>query len=152
MKKMLILTLFLTVASVVFISCNSSGAHNANDNNNNNNNRDKAPVMGAKVEITVKNALGKPLKGETVYMFRNQTVTDTTTSSQAKTQVVTDNDGIAVFDLNFTRLNILDAQTTLYFAVFYNKDGKEIPAGSTGITLKKGDVKKVDLRVPDGLK
>lgn len=108
---------------------------------------DDAPFLGAQVTVNVENVLGGDKAGKTVYMFKNREVTGTTTPESASKMVVTNSEGKAVFDLNFTELSILESQTTLYFAVFYTTGDESKIAGSTGVTVKRGDVKEVHLEV-----
>ena len=81
---------------------------------------DNDKIIGAYIEVTVKNAVGAPLEGRTVYMFKDDKPTVSTPVGDAKKSAITNADGIAVFDLNFTQLNIIERGTNLYFAVFYN--------------------------------
>ncbi|MCD7973086.1 MAG: hypothetical protein LUG18_10570 [Candidatus Azobacteroides sp.] len=132
MKKNWIL--YLLVAVVVgFTSCDSDD--------------DDAPWLGAYVKVNVKNALGVEKEGVTVYMFKNA-VTDDTNTADASKQVVTDANGIASFELNFTELNITDSQTTLYFAVFYTDGDKQWVGGTQGITVKRNETATVDITIP----
>lgn len=131
-KKALILSLLATFA-VVFSSCNRDS--------------EDAPILGATVVVTVKNILNNPVKGETVYMFY-QEATDRTKPGDAKKNIVTNDDGKAIFNLNFTELNITESQTSLYFAVFNNKgDGIYEVQNTKGITVKRGDSKNLELTV-----
>lgn len=109
---------------------------------------DDAPFLGANVEVTVKNLAGIVQKGETVYMYKDKEVTDSTKPEDATKQIVTDENGVAKFSLNLTELNILESQTTLYFAVFYKVGDKSLVAGSSGVTVKRNESKKLDITIP----
>lgn len=109
---------------------------------------DDPPVLGARVEVTVDNLLGTPQTGKTVYMFEDQEPTASTNPSSAKRQVVTNDQGVAVFELNFTELNIVESQTTLYFAVFYTIADEQFIVDSDGVTVKRNDTKKLTLHIP----
>lgn len=109
---------------------------------------DDAPLLGAKIFVTVENALGSPEAGKTVYLFKDEEITNDTPIADAKKQVITNEDGIAEFSLNLTELNIFESQTSLYFGVFYTVADKNYVAGSTAITVKRGDSKKLDIKIP----
>lgn len=128
-KKALVLSL-LTAFAVVFSSCKKDP--------------EDAPVLGATVVVTVKNILNNPVKGKTVYMFY-QEVTDQTKPGDAKKNIVTDDAGKAIFNLNFTELNITESQTSLYFAVF-NDNGDGVQS-TEGITVKRGDSETLEIKV-----
>lgn len=64
--------------------------------------------------------------------------------SAASKQVVTDEEGIADFNLNAMDLEIIDSQTTVYFAVF---DDLGNVRGYVPVTVKKGDNKRVELKL-----
>ena len=49
------------------------------------------------------------------------------------------------FELGDMDLEIIDSQTTLYFATF--KDGTEIMTGQTAVTIKKGETKQATIRL-----
>lgn len=133
MKKFLSLSVVIA-AILAFASCS--------------NNDDDAPVLGAKVEVTVKNLLGTPQKNTTVYMYKDKAIDNSTKSSDADKQVVTDENGVATFNLNFTELNISESQTSLYFAVFYKAGDTEGVKGSTAVTVKRNEVKQLELDIP----
>ena len=101
---------------------------------------DKATV---KVKVTQN---GQPQSGITVYMFsKNQSPdTDFFTPFYARRQSITENDGIATFELQDTfDLEIINEQTTLYFGVF---DGDKL-LGRSALTIKKGETKTVDINL-----
>lgn len=137
MKKLTAIALTSVLCVAIISSCTSCS-------------KDKdAPVLGAKIEVTVKNWPGSTRKDVSVYMYKDEKVTEKTKVSDAKKVVVTNDKGVATFDLNFTELNILESQTTLYFAVFYKGVGDiELVAGSVGVTVKRGETKNVDLTIP----
>ncbi len=133
MKKRLFFFLGLSLFAVLtFISCNS-------DDN------DDPSFLGAKVNVTVKNSLGELQKGTTVYMFKDASGD---TPDGAKKQVVTNENGIAIFDLNLTELNILESQTSLYFVVFYQIGDETFKAGSEGVTVKRNETRSLEITIP----
>ena len=73
--------------------------------------------------------------------YWEEALTDT---FDATKKVVTEEDGVAVFNLNVLELEIIDSQTTLYFAVF---DEYEEIRGYTAVTVKKGDNKRIELKL-----
>ena len=103
-------------------------------------------VVGATIDVTVKNAVGDPQQGAKVYMFRDSKPNLSTAPSDALESAVTNSDGIAEFNLNFTQLNIKQENTNLYFAVFYQIGDEKLLAESKGITVKQGDTKEVSLQ------
>lgn len=105
---------------------------------------DDSSFLGAKINVTVSNFTGE-LDGVTVYMYKDAEITSDTKPENAKKQVVTDANGVAVFDLNFTELNILESQTTLYFAIFFTVGDQSYVRGSTGVTVSRNDVKNVEI-------
>lgn len=110
---------------------------------------DDAPVLGASVQVTVKNMIGTAQTNTTVYLYKDTEVNSSTKSADADKHVVTDENGIATFNLNFTELNIFESETTLSFAVFYEVGGVEFVApGSTSVTVKRNDEKDVDITIP----
>lgn len=97
----------------------------------------------ATVNVTVKSKLGIPQSGIVVYMFSADNWEGSYSDVDfASARVVTEDDGVAVFNLSVVDLELLDDQTTLYFAVFDNEGDIR---GSTAVTVKKGDNKRVDL-------
>lgn len=93
----------------------------------------------AYVKITVKKS-SEVQSGVTVCMFEASSgpSTEFFTEFYAKKKVVTDANGVATFNLQETfDLNVIDSQTTLYFAVF---DGKTL-LGKTAVTVEKGQTK-----------
>ncbi|SCD21647.1 hypothetical protein PSM36_2852 [Proteiniphilum saccharofermentans] len=132
MNKLLFLSIMI-LTSLGFISCGD----------------DDAPVLGAKVQVTVKNMAGTAQTNTTVYLYKNTEIDGSTKSTDADKYVVTDENGIATFNLNFTELNILEFETTLSFAVFYEVGEVEFVApGSTSVTVKRNDEKEVDITIP----
>ena len=103
--------------------------------------------LGATVEVEVVNLFNAPVKGVTVYLFKDEFSLHSK-PADAKKQVVTNNNGIASFHLNLLQLNIFESETSLYFAVFYKLGGVDFQAGSSAITVQKGAVKSVLLKVP----
>lgn len=130
MKKILLISLLALTLST-FTSCKDNDS----------------PILGAKVNVHVKNTLGVSKDGITVYMYEKE-VTNSTTKAEAKKQIVTNSSGIAEFELNFTELNIIESQTTLYFAVFYTVDDTEYVVGSTGLTVKRDQEYNVNITMP----
>ena len=103
--------------------------------------------LGAKVDVEVVDLLSKPVKGTKVYLFKDE-FTLFSKPTDAKKQAVTNNNGIASFSLNLDELSIIESETLLFFAVFYSIGGVEFQAGSKAITVQKGVVKSVRLKVP----
>ena len=129
MKKILIVML-AAVLGLSLTGCNSDSKSDAT------------------VKVKVVDLLGLPQSGETVYMFKAQKW-DQGESFREVTfkdkSAVTDNNGVATFELQETfDLDIIDSQTTLYFATFGN-DGKTIK-GQTAVTVKKGETKEATIR------
>ena len=98
----------------------------------------------ATVNVTVKNQLGIPQSGVIVYMYdADEWVAEgLLLPASASKYVVTEDDGVAVFNLNTMDLDIIDNQATVYFVVF---DAAGDERGSVAVTVKKGDNKRVDL-------
>lgn len=134
MKKVLFLSLFVVAVMIGFASCGDDD--------------DNPSFLGANVAVTVTNALGVPQAGKTVYLYKDTPVTSETVPGDAKKMVVTDDNGVAKFSLNLTELDILESQSTLYFAVFYTVGSETLVAGSSGITVKRNEAKKLDLKIP----
>lgn len=135
MRKILFFSLFIAATMIGFASCSDDDD-------------DDPSFLGADVEVTVTNALGVAQSGKTVYLYKDTPVTSETVPGDAKKMVVTDDKGVAKFSLNLTELNVLESQTTLYFAVFYTAGDATLVAGSSGVTLKRNESKKVDLKIP----
>ncbi len=92
--------------------------------------------------ITVKKN-GKAKSGITVYLFK-RTAPTFFKPIYASKDVVTDSEGIASFELQeVVDLEVIDNQTTLYFAVF----NKETPIGQTALTIKKGETKSATINM-----
>lgn len=134
MKKVLYLSLFLVIALAGFSSCGDD--------------EDDPDFLGADVEVTVTNALGVAQAGKTVYLYKDTPVTSSTVPGDAKKMLVTDDNGVVKFSLNLTELNILESQTSLYFAVFYTLEGETLVAGSVGVTVKRNESKKIEVKIP----
>lgn len=132
MKKSLLFLALVVVTIVLVSACDKK----------------KAPVLGAKVTITVKNSLGSLQQGTTVYMYKDKEPDKTTKPESANHHVVTDNNGVVTFDLNFTELKILEAQTSLYFVVYYKIAGEDFIAGTQAVTVKRNDTKKLEITIP----
>lgn len=109
---------------------------------------DKSPLLGAEVQVTVKNLLGIPQTNTPVYLYKDTEITNSTERSQADKDAITNENGIATFDLNLTQLNIFEARTTLSFAVFYTVGDEEMVAGSASITVKRNEEKKIEITIP----
>ncbi len=126
MKKLLVLlTMFSTL---LFVSCGD-------------NDDDKKTTTF--VKVTVKED-GKIKSGITVCMFDalRGNEKDFLKPMFAMKKVVTDSNGIATFELQeVANLEVIDTQTTLYFAVF--KDKKIL--GKTALTIKEGETKNVEI-------
>ena len=89
---------------------------------------------------------GLPKSGVTVYMFGNRKGPDSSffTPFHADKQSVTENDGIAIFELKETfDLELINDQTTLYFGVFEG----DVVLGRSAVTIKKGETKTVNINL-----
>ena len=89
-----------------------------------------------------------PQSGVSVYMFDDISWNSSTsfrTPILADKTVITDNAGIATFELRDTDLNFVDSQTTFYFATF--EDGTDKITGQSAITIKKGETKQVTIQL-----
>lgn len=133
MKKILFLSLLFVAAVIGFSSCDDD---------------DDPSFLGADVTVKVTNSLGVVQAGKTVYMYKDTPVTGETLPGDARRMVVTDENGLAKFNLNLTELNILESQTTLYFAVFYTIGSETLVAGSEGVTVKRNQSKDLEIRIP----
>lgn len=100
----------------------------------------------ATVNVKVVDYSSRPRGGESVYMFAPVywNAADGRTIKNAQRTVITDNDGIAVFDLTAVELDWIGDQTNLYFATF-DGNGKNVN-GSAAVTVKKGDVKDITIK------
>lgn len=105
MRKVILATIISLVAMAGFSSCSDDD--------------DEAPLLGALVDVTVKDILGNPYKGGTVYMFKNVDPNEETDKGSADKTEKTNDDGLAKFNLNLTDLNITESKTPLFFAVYY---------------------------------
>lgn len=110
---------------------------------------DDAPFLGASVKVTVKNAAGAEQKDIKVYMFKNLEPDDSTDPSAASKVETTDANGIANFKLNLTELNIIESETDLYFAVYYQVgDDVILKAGDGSLTVKRNEDKSISIVIP----
>ena len=129
MKKILVIML-TTVFGLMLAGCNGT------------------KKADATVNIKVVSTLGIPQSGESVYMFKATTWNHSESFRQVfhKDKVsVTNSEGVAVFELREAfDLEIVDSQTTLYFATF-EQDGKTIK-GQTAVTIKSGETKDATIR------
>ena len=133
--KRIIFYSIIALVSIGFMSC-------GNDD-------DDAPILGANVQVIVKNMIGTPQTNTTVYLYKDTEISSSTESSKANKHIMTDENGVATFNLNFTELNIFEAKTSLSFAVFYKVgDAEFVAPGSTSITVKRKDKKKIELIIP----
>lgn len=102
---------------------------------------------GATVEVTV-NRGANPVVAETVYQFSSTIYNqpELILPIHASKQAVTNENGIATFELKATvDLNAIDEQTSLYYVVFA-EDNKTI-AGKTAVSIKKGETKKLSIGI-----
>lgn len=110
---------------------------------------DDAPFLGASVKVTVKNVVGVTQKDIKVYMFKNLEPDDSTDPSAASKVEATNADGVANFKLNLTELNIIESETDLYFAVYYQVgDDVVLKAGDGSLTVKRNEDKSIDIIIP----
>ena len=100
----------------------------------------------ATVDVKVVNRLGVAQSGQTVYMFEaDDWDASFRTPAHAEKSIVTDEEGMASFNIQGIYLDVLDGQATLYFAVF-DKEGKEIE-GYKATTVKAGDQKSLEITI-----
>ncbi|MCQ2323961.1 MAG: hypothetical protein MJZ53_03820 [Paludibacteraceae bacterium] len=103
----------------------------------------KSSTKSTTVEVTVlKN--GQAVANETVYQFTTSLWNQEAFKDPfyAKRQAVTNDNGVAVFELQSVQdLEVIDNQTTLYYATF---NGKTL-TGYAGVTVKEGDNKQVTI-------
>lgn len=99
----------------------------------------------ATVSVTV-TKLGIPQSGVIVYMYDADewVALDLLLPSAASKEVVTDKDGIADFNLSTLDLDVIDSQTTVYFAVF---DDLGDVRGYTAATVKKGGNERAEIKL-----
>ena len=125
----------IAILSIGFMSCGADD--------------DDAPALGANVQVIVKNLVGTIHSNTIVYLYKDTEVDSSTQSVDADKHVITDQNGVATFNLIFTELNLFESKTTLSFAVFYEVGGVEfIAPGSTSVTVKRNDEKKIELIIP----
>lgn len=136
MRKVILATIISLVAMAGFSSCSDDD--------------DEAPLLGALVDVTVKDILGNPYKGGTVYMFKNVDPNEETDKGSADKTEKTNDDGLAKFNLNLTDLNITESKTPLFFAVYYTgADGDiVVKAGEGSVTVKRDEEKKLTITIP----
>lgn len=100
----------------------------------------------AKVTVKVINSSGEIKSGKAVYMYFDEE--SMAFPGNAFSMLVTGEAGKVVFDLNLEDLKVFAYQKVmLYFAVFYIEDGETMIAGTTSVEVKRGDTKKVDLKI-----
>lgn len=99
------------------------------------------------VTVTVVNLLSEPIKGVTVYLFKDE-FTLHSKPANALLSVTSDKNGVANFDFDMRKFNIVERETLLYFAAFRTVAGQEFSFPSTPITVKQGDTKSFNLKVP----
>ncbi len=99
----------------------------------------------AKVEVKVsQDGSNKP--EVTVYMFNSLHGPDTNffTPFFADKQSITESNGVATFELQEVYdLEVIDNQTTLYFAVF---SGEKV-LGKSALTIKAGETKTIEIKL-----
>lgn len=122
MKRLLVLALLVPL---IFTSC-------------------KKDEEDAFVNVTVKES-SIPQSGVTVCMFSDRKGPSTAffTPLHSDKKVVTESNGVAKFILAETfDLDVIDAQTTLYFGVFNTND---MVLGNSAVTIEKGDTKSITI-------
>ena len=133
MKKGFLVFLLLGIVAV-FYSCNSD---------------DDAPLLGAKIEVAVKNSSGIRQKNIKVYMFKNLEPDDSVDPRLAPRMETTDVRGIASFKLNLAELSLTESDTNLYFAVFYEAgDDLILKAGDGSLIVKRNEEKDISIVIP----
>lgn len=113
------------------------------------NDSEEAPFLGASINVTVQNLSGTVQNDIKVYMFKNLEPDDGTDPKSAQREETTNSAGVALFKLNLTELNIIESETTLYFAVYY-KIGDDIvlKAGDSSLTIKRNEDKEISITIP----
>ena len=87
-----------------------------------------------------------PQSGVSVYMYNSSKWNNSESFRipfHATKVSVTNKEGIAIFELGRLDLEVIDSQSTFYFATFA-EDEKTI-IGSTAVTIKSGDKKDVEI-------
>lgn len=98
----------------------------------------------AVVKVTVLKSQA-PQKQITVCLFDSYAGPSTSFYSpfHAKKKVITDDNGVATFDLSdFGDLKLMSSQTTFYFAVFDDSDNV---LGQSAVTIKDGETKELTI-------
>ncbi len=65
----------------------------------------------------------------------------------ANKRVITEDNGIAYFELSSTDLDFTDSQTTVYFGVFAGSDHDAVVLGTGAVTVKDGETKIVHIKL-----
>ena len=106
------------------------------------------PFTDSKAIVNVKvTKAGVAQEGISVYMFTSSkwNQTDKRYPTYCSKQIITDSEGVAMFDLATMDLELTETQSTFYFATF-DKDGKKI-TGKTACTIKKGETVDKELKI-----
>lgn len=128
MKKMMTSLIVLSILLLSILSCK----------------KDELATTTANITL-LENGVGKD--GVTVYMFSDKRGPNTPFFKplSASKGIITENGGVASFDLNkISDLEVIDKQTTLYFGVF---DVNNNVLGKTAITIKKGETKNSTINI-----
>ncbi len=90
-----------------------------------------------------------PQSGVTVCMFDEHKGPGTSFFEPifANKKVVTEDNGIAYFELSSKDLSFVDSQTTVYFGVFAGSDTDAVVLGTGAITIKDGETKTVHIKL-----
>lgn len=99
----------------------------------------------ATVKVTVTDALGMPVEGETVYMFTTASWDAVRLPANAEKRELTNKDGVATFNIQGIYLDVIDNTATLYFAVF-EASGDKVRAYKA-VAVKAGDNKEVEIEL-----
>lgn len=133
MKTKLLSIIFASFSLLTTVSCRKD-----NDDFSINNKNETAQVN---VKV-LKN--GKLVNGSTVYLFKSGPSSGFFSPFYSNRSSITE-DGVAVFDLKNTfDLEVINSQTTLYFAVF---DNNKNLLGYSGVTIRKGETKTITINI-----
>ncbi|MDR2919816.1 MAG: hypothetical protein LBV72_10685 [Tannerella sp.] len=106
-----------------------------------------SPIGDTVITVKVENAQGEAKVGENVSLYLEE-VTSATNPEGAYIVLKTNEDGEAIFSLNFADMNIPSFQhVTLYFVVFYAEGNQTEIAGTANVTVLSGDSKDIVLNV-----
>jgi len=105
------------------------------------------PKTFVKVKVTTAGILPSPRAGVPVYMFLENHGPSTSffRPIHSRRQVITENNGIATFELGEMDLHIINSQTTFHFGVFGGTSTSPTILGTASVTIKEGETKEVTI-------